>query len=314
MAAPGAKCDARYGNAPRPITGPDNGRNQITQLCLRLQGENLDWTDADGTPRAACLLKGTATERSPRPLLVWLHPSLFSMDSITATDLLPRQQTADLSGDPTRPGFALLLVGGRDTEHYYVSPDDKGLGWDNWYRNLDRRSTTLNVDVATIDHFIAEVKGRGLVDPNRVYLSGWSNGAAMAEMYALNTPGIAAVAVYSSPNPFHDSNDPCPQQAFGNHALPFLHVGNQCDIVGICDTSEALMADLRARHLAMPVQGIRLGNALEEVQGCSAMCKGTVGPGASSSEAAGPGTVNHFRWPVPYTTRMLDFLRDHPAR
>lgn len=313
MAAPGATCDLRYGNPPRPQVNSLTGLLAITSLCQTLYGESLSFTDREGTPRAACLVQPpTAPSTAPRPLLVWLHPSLFPMDSILVTDLLPRIGSADLSGDPARPGFSLLLVAGRDTEHFYPFPDDVGLGWDNWYRNLDRSSPDLNVDVETIDHFIAEVKGRGLVDPKRVFLSGWSNGSAMAQLYGLNTPGIAAAAVYSSPNPFDDSTDPCPQPAFGNNRdLALLHVGNQCDIIGICDSSEALLAELRARNLAAPVEGIRVGNLLQEVQGCSALCAAPENP-ANIAQANPIGTLNHLRWPLGYTDRMLNFLRDHP--
>src|SRR6202011_467894 len=68
-----------------------------------------------------------------------------------------------------------------------------------------------NVDAATIDHFRAQVLAGKMVDTNRVYLSGWSNGSAMAYAYGLERPSIAAIAVYSAPNPYHAFNDPCPQ-------------------------------------------------------------------------------------------------------
>ncbi len=310
--APGAKCDLRYGNPPRPETSSANGALALVALCTRLYGESLSWTDANSRPRAACLVSPPGTTAvSPRPLLVWLHPSLFPVDSVLLTDLPGRIVTADLSGDPARPGFSLLLVAGRDSEHFYPFPDDTGLGWDNWYRNLDRSSPTLNVDVAAIDHFIATVRARGTVDPKRVYLSGWSNGSAMAELYGLNTPGIAAAAVYSAPNPFDDSTDPCPQAAFGNNRLALLHVGNQCDVIGICDSSEALLSELAGRGLAAPVASIRVGNLLEEVQGCSAACAAPSDP-SDLFAANQQGTANHLRWPFGYTDRMLNFLRDHP--
>ena len=314
-AAPGAKCDVKYGNAPAALTNSADGLLAIASLCQTLYGESLSYTDRDGSARAACLVKGPgATADRPLPLLVWLHPSLFPMDSVLLTELPLKLRTADLSGDPGRPGFSMLLVAGRDTEHFYPFPDDTGLGWDNWYRNLDRESPTLNVDVETIDHFIGAVKDSGIVDPRRVYLSGWSNGSAMAELYGLNTPGIAAAAVYSSPNPFDDSTDPCPQAAFGNnHDLALLHVGNQCDIIGICDSSEALLGELADRRLVSEVQGIRVGELLQEVQGCAALCKAPANP--ENLAAANPvGTANHLRWPLGYTDRMLEFLREHPLR
>lgn len=311
----GAKCDAKYGNAPAALTNSADGLLALASLCQTLYGESLSFTDREGTARAACLVKGPgAAADQPLPLLVWLHPSLFPMDSVLLTELPLKQRSADLSGDSRRPGFSMLLVAGRDTEHFYPFPDNTGLGWDNWYRNLDRGSPALNVDVETIDHFIATVKDSGIVDPRRVYLSGWSNGSAMAELYGLNTPGIAAAAVYSSPNPFNDSTDPCPQSAFGNNRdLALLHVGNQCDIIGICDSSEALLGELARNNLVSAVQGIRVGNLLQEVQACSAICRAPANP--ANIAAANPlGTANHLRWPLGYTDRMLEFLRDHPLR
>jgi len=311
----GAKCDRLYGNEPARLTNSVDGLLALASLCQTLYGESMSYTDRDGTARAACLIKGPgASADKPLPLLVWLHPSLFPIDTVLLTELPLKMRSADLSGDSNRPGFSMLLVAGRDTEHFYPFPDNTGLGWDNWYRNLDRRSPTLNVDVETIDHFIAAVKDSGIVDPRRLYLSGWSNGSAMAELYGLNTPGIAAAAVYSSPNPFNDSTDPCPQAAFGNNdRMALLHVGNQCDIIGICDSSEALLGELADKQLVSAVQGIRVGNLLQEVHGCSAICKAPANP--ANIAAANPvGTANHLRWPLGYTDRMLEFLRDHPLK
>ncbi len=310
----GAKCDVRYGNAPRPEVNSITGLLQLASLCTSLYGESLSFTDANGTLRSACLVSPPGTTlASPRPLLVWLHPSLFPIDSVLLTELPALLYSADLTGDATRPGYSLLLVSGRDTEHYYPFPDDTGLGWDNWYRNLDRTSPALNVDVATIDHFIAEVKSRQIVDPKRVYLSGWSNGSAMAELYGLNTPGIAAAAVYSSPNPFDDSTDPCPQAAFGNNKLALLHIGNHCDIIGICNSSAALLDDLETRGLAAPVERIRVNALLQEVQGCATepSCLEPENP-ANVLQLTDIGTANHLRWPLGYTNRMLAFLKAHP--
>jgi predicted esterase len=308
----GAQCDARYGNSPRPQTQSLDGTLALASLCQNLYGESLGWTDADGTARAACLVTPPGvTAASPRPLLVWLHPSLFPMDSLLVTELPSKIYTANLSDDPAKSGFLMLLVAGRDTQHYYPLPDDTGLGWDNWYRNVDRSSPTLNVDVATIDHFIAAVKARGIVDPKRVFLSGWSNGSAMAELYGLNTPGIAAAAVYSAPDPFRDSTDPCPQPAFGNNRMGLFHIGNQCDIIGICNSSEALLKDLGTRGLARDVSSVRVSTTLQEVQGCDAACVAPADP-ANIAEANPQGTLNHLRWPLGYTDRMLDYLKAHP--
>src|SRR5258707_9039529 len=106
----------------------------------------------------------------------------------------------------------------------------------------------------------------GAVDTNRIYMSGWSNGAAMGYLYALNRPKIAAVAVYSAPNPFGAFNDPCtqtPQATVSdiaannrqirllNPGIPTMHVHSACDIGGICPNGELMTTQLRAAGISV---------------------------------------------------------------
>ena len=77
------------------------------------------------------------------------------------TNLLDFLKTANVSDDPSRPGFILLAPQGRNTTHYYPPPDRTGTGWDNWYRQFNPQGAVTvagktyaeNVDAATIDHF-----------------------------------------------------------------------------------------------------------------------------------------------------------------
>src|SRR5512144_2204812 len=66
-----------FGNPPRAITGP-----AIAPSCPG--GQLLGpWNDGDGTPRYACLYESThASSAQPLPLVVYLHPSLFTADSL----------------------------------------------------------------------------------------------------------------------------------------------------------------------------------------------------------------------------------------
>src|SRR3569623_765924 len=220
-----------YGNPPAESTQSVDGLQSMINLCQLEGGTILNWTDPSGEARNACLFNSAgATQDRPLPLLVYLNPSLFSADKTAPlTGFIVDSATADLTGDASRKGFILLMPEGRDTKHFYPFPDDTGIGWDNWYRNLDRSSPTLNVDVATIDHFIDAVKDMGIVDTKRIYLSGWSNGAAMAQLYSLNTKGIAAAAVYSSPDPFSDVKDPNALTPFATALTPLMDIHNQCD-------------------------------------------------------------------------------------
>ncbi|HLX37163.1 MAG TPA: PHB depolymerase family esterase, partial [Candidatus Binataceae bacterium] len=191
-----------FGDPPQPLV-----QNEVPE-CVG--GSVLGpWNDSDGTPRYACLFTPlSASTSNPLPLVIFLHPSLVTADvTETGTNFLEYLNTANVSGNSSKLGFILLAPEGRDTDHFYPSPDNVGPGWDNWYRQFSKGPVTVkgttypeNVDAATIDHFMAQVIGTNMVDTNRVYLSGWSNGSAMAYAYGLARPAIASIAVYSAPN------------------------------------------------------------------------------------------------------------------
>lgn len=331
-----------FGAPPRPL----QATNALFQPTCITGGERMaDWTDAEGTTRTACLYEpAQASTDAPLPLVVYLHPSIFGPDiSLAFNNVRGGLETADLSGDPERPGFIMLAPYGRVTERYYPFPDD-GLtpGWDNWYRQLlpDRASRSvngeawpINVDVAAIDHFLDEVVASGKVDTDRIYLMGWSNGSAMAVLYALNRPEIAAAAVYSSPDPFEAFNDPCVQlpvpdapkddtelQVF-NAGLPIFHIHNDCDLAGLCPNGLYLKQTVLGTGVADFTNQI-INTALNPVDACVDAC-GTdpLADYASLSEIPGylgnlpgytVGLANHLRWPIGYTDSMYAFLRDHP--
>ena len=179
------------------------------------------WKDADGIDRYACLwMPKTESANSKLPMIVYLHPSLFGAGWTTQTNILDLQNTVSLSDDPKKVGYIVLAPEGRNTTHYYPYPDNSGIGWDNWYRQLNPAGDVKignstwreNADAATIDHFIAAEVATGQVETNRIYISGWSNGAAMGILYAVNRPNIAAAAVYSAPDPFGAFDDTCQQR------------------------------------------------------------------------------------------------------
>src|SRR6185369_5085580 len=206
---PPSSCNP-FGNEPRQVLP-----NPLPTTCLG--GERIGpWLDPDGTPRHACLYEpASAAASKPLPLVVYLQPSLFTADTIQVTNLLDFLDSANLTGDRSRPGFFLLAPEGRFTNHFYPPPDDRGTGWDNWYRQLEPGGVQVdgvtypqNVDAAAIDHFIAALTATGRIDMRRIYVTGWSNGAAMAYLYALDRPQVASIAVYTAPNPFRAFNDP----------------------------------------------------------------------------------------------------------
>ena len=306
-------CAVPYGDAPRPPSSPLSISGTIgvvadllNQCVLGAGGETLSWTDRQNEPRSACLVAPAgATPQSRLPLVVFLQGSLFpAPEQLILNNWTTLTASADLNGDPQRPGFILLVPIGRNTQHFYPFPDDQALGWDNWYRNLDRGSPDLNLDVAAIDQFIAQVEARDIVDGNRVYATGWSNGAAMAQLYALNTPSIAAAAVYSSPDPFSDVQDPCWQSPFASTPTPLMDIHNACDIVGICQTGTKFHQDLAKRYPDIPQNPVIVDTLKNQVQACEASC--------ASQDLTNPGSVNHLIWPQNWNEAMFQWLREHP--
>ena len=318
-----------FGNPPRTVV-PD----PTVLTCVG--GAMMDaWSDPDGTVRHACLYEPAhASVETPLPLIVYIHPSLFTADTLAvATNILDFQSTANLSGDPARPGFIVVAPEGRATTHYYPVPDDQGTGWDNWYRQLDKRGRDvgvddvtypLNVDAATIDHYVDAVIATGKVDTRRIYVTGWSNGAAMGFLYGLNRRRVAAVAVYTGPDPFEAFDDPCAQLPVGRRArstaelrvsnkhVPTYHVHNACDIAGICPNGELLRSDLAP--LRTPFTDVIIDGSQTSVATCDPGC-GT-NPDADMSPVDNPrgfteGAVNHTRWPTAWTDDMLAFFAAH---
>jgi len=292
------------------------------------------WKDRDGIERHACLYEpADVSSAKPLPLVVFIHPSLFPADVLEHwTNLLDHLATANLSGDPARPGLILLAPEGRDIHHYYPPPDASGLGWDNWYRQFDpggdiTRDGHLyakNVDATAIDHFIAEEVATGKVDRDRIYLAGWSNGGSMAYAYGLNRPNIAAAAIYSAPDPYHLAPDSCPQQPVAtapsvdtqlqiiNPHLPTYQVHNSCDIAGICPNIGFFLGQLRA--LGSDASDVIIDHDQNQVDRCDDSCGTSIEGDLSNFNAATHGALNHLRWPDKWTAKMIDFLRDHPLK
>jgi predicted esterase len=287
------------------------------------------WPDSAGQDRYACRYGPEGTPQHPLPLVVFLHPSLVPADTILLTRLIGAASTVDL-GDG--PGFVLLAPEGRETSHYYPVPDAHGWGWDNWYRQLDPagavtvsgQSYAENPDTATIDHFIREQTLTGTIDKRRIYVTGWSNGAAMAVLYALNRPNIAAAAVYSAPDPFQAFNDDCPQTPVAgppndqreirvaNPHAHIMHVRNDCDIDGLCPNGVTLGNQLET--LGADLNDVILNRALHQVAKCDDSC-GTNPMGGDDKVGWLSwffGATRHTRWPCAWNQKMLDYLKSHP--
>ena len=326
-----------FGNEPRP-------RNDLldqvqTSATLCLGGSRLkDWVDGNGTTRRACLFDpGTATAAQPLPLVVFLQGSGVPLDvQLPFTNLVQGTTTADLTSDPAHRGFILLAPSGRITDHFYPAPNNQNtVGWDVWYRQFQPGSRTVNgvsyapnADFAALDHYINEQVVSGKVDPDRIYVLGWSNGAALALEYGQNRANIAAVGMYSGPDPYDSLSDTCGQlpvvgaprndtelQVF-RPDVPVFHVQNNCDIYATCPNGLALRDKLIAgdtvrslRHQI--IDGLPLQQATTT---CNDMCGSDPRGDASNLMEKLVGTPNHLMWPSGWNNSYYEFLRDHPKR
>ena len=297
----------KYGRPPATRTSTLSGAVSIIKLCANITGHTtvIHFTDSNGEQRSACLLITSLSESLP--LLVWLHPSLFPPLTILDTELVPQAYTANLTGTMNGSlGYHLLIPSGRDTTHVYPKPDDRGLGWDNWYRNYNRSDPTMNVDAQAMDYFIDQVVRNftdARVDRARIFMSGWSNGASMALEYALNTPGIAAAAVYSAPDPYRDYKDACAQEPSPQYFTPILDLHNQCDIINICVTGKDFIDKLNSGYAnRLTAKIVIIDSFLKLASTCNLGCTSIVGLGG----------LQHARWPKPYNEKaFFAFFRNH---
>ncbi|UJR18627.1 hypothetical protein I4U23_005535 [Adineta vaga] len=197
-----------------------------------MSGQLLTFVDKNNEARCACLL--IASSSKTLPLIVWLQPSFVYPTSVYSTNFIKEALTVNLMNttNSSSIGYHLLLPAARITKNFECGIINC-IAWDTWYRNFNRSDPNMNVDIQTIDYFINHI----------IY-----NIASMALLYALNTPNIAATAVYSSTNPYQNNNDPCPQIPYPLQRTSILDVVNECDYSGICQGGEAFINDLNNRY------------------------------------------------------------------
>lgn len=325
-----AVCSA-FGNPPRPMSA---GMTAISQALTRCQGGALldGYRDGNGTPRQACFWdNAAATAAKPLPLLIYLQASLASLDSqIAKTGLLAARLSADLSGDAAKPGFLLLAPLPRYTQHYYPLPNGFSLGFDVWYRQfgsatrrVDGVDYPVNADFAAIDHYLAQMVASQRVDPRRIYLLGYSNGASTAIAYAQNRANIAAAALYSAPDPYAFLGDACPQQPVTaapasiaelqvtRRDAPIFHLHRDCDAYGSCPNAQRLSARIAGSGSANLLEQI-IDRDQQPLGACDAACGSNADGSPWNLKARTTGTNNHNRWPEAWNGRLLGWLREHP--
>ncbi|HYI12822.1 MAG TPA: PHB depolymerase family esterase [Thermoanaerobaculia bacterium] len=278
----------------------------VTQKPKCKDGRLLKYSQ-EGVERYACLnLPPQAKVRRPVagrkwPLVIYLHASLTDPGSLykEGKSLFELHRTYALSDDPAVTGFIILAPEGRRAKAWQ-SPGSgakqTGIRWDEWYRDPAR-----NLDAAAIDHFLDEAIAAGLVDTNRIYVFGWSNGSFMAALYGVwRGDRIAAIGQYAGANPW--ARPPCPIQLPAGPQVPLLLMRNLCDAVVPCSTTNEWIGDLAAAR--WPFQSYNLFDSGAEApasQPCATQCS-TV-----------QGVHDHIRWPHKSVleNRLLPFFKQH---
>jgi predicted esterase len=171
-----------------------------------------------------------------------------------------------------------------------------GFHWDEWYRN-----PTANLDALAIDHFLDEVVARGLVDTNRIYVFGWSNGAYMAALYGMwRANRIAAIAQYAGGNPW--TRLPCPVPMTWTRRVPIALMRNLCDALVPYSATQEWIEALQAQDWPFEYQSLDLHGA-------------ATAPDAAPPERSNKlrGLYEHVRWPDRAVfEKALAFLGRHP--
>ncbi len=291
-------------------------------------GNARTWIDADGTIRYWCESRPAETSaQSTRPLVIWITGSGGSADSVyDATSLREKQPTFVLSGDPGRPGFILVSIQPRNL-HWPTIDHQDGSKSEIYYRDLYTPST--NADIAFIDHIIDILVIEGVVDRNRVYMMGWSNGARFTALYSIArheqmTPGgnrVAAVANYSGGDPYttFDYDKPeCALSDLPKSSIPYFMISRQCDLVA-CDANTDLKVipgnvaepwiSLLENDIGADVSWLVIDNLGNPKTTCASAAQCT------ESDAL----FGHLHWPdgiddmggVDHEPTMLEFFSDH---
>jgi hypothetical protein len=286
------------------------------------------WLDDDGVDRYWCESRPAgSSNNSPRPLVVWMTGSGGGAGNVyDKTSLRSKQQTFNLAGDPDRPGFILVSIQPRNLQWPSANSLD-GTRSEIFYRDFE--SPSANSDIAFIDHVIDTLAGEGVVDLQRIYMMGWSNGARFSALYAIArhdrpTPGgnrIAAVSNYSGGDPYASFDYTLPQCALSNlprSSVPYFMISRQCDLIACyartdTNTMPGNVAEPWMNRLRNEIGADVTWLIIDSLGNPGASCASEV---QCSAELALSG---HLRWPdgvevmggTDHEPGMLQFLADH---
>jgi len=205
-----------------------------------------------------------------------------------------------------------LLISVHPLNHHWPTPSVGPLATGEDGAKNDYIFRSLNSpDFSFVDSLIDFLVASGQVDPNYIFLSGWSNGCYMSQYYGIlrnNAPTmggnrVRAVASYSGENPFGavagDIN--CAYTSYPSSDLPIYVIGRDCDLVN-CSFQQLWFNSTLPTILGNTVsKWILINSSADVVYSCMIN-------NCTSSLAIS----NHITWPTQYTVSMLTWLQNSP--
>jgi len=245
--------------------------------------EILEWRDATGAPRYACLFAAPDEVKGPAPLVVFFPGDGPTIDSPTAvhkqTSLRSLQGKMPLGG--AEKGFHILAIQGR------ALPGSATASFDTSFTSSD------NVDVATTTHFVGVLEERRMVDPRRIYALGLGPGGTMAATWAMIAADrVAAFGSLAAEPPRAVWSCPGPPP-------PGVVLYRACDAVTSCEGVERFLEGRESARAE--TRAFRLGDDAKEVLNCE------------PRNACGNkrGTAAHYRWSKGLEKPILTFFSEH---
>lgn len=307
---------------PPPTCAPKHARSFQAH-----DGPPLAWSDPSSgvATRHACVFRPRRSGATRAPLVIFVHGSGGDADNVyDMTDLRRRAETSTIGAPGSEPGFLFASMHGRNL-HFPAKSFD-GSHWDDAYRDLT--TSTSNPDVRALDHVIDTLAAE--VDPKRIYVVGWSNGATFAHLYGVArsthpTPGgrfVAAVIGYAGGDPFNGlyegerpscALDPYPRA----DDLAILDVHRTCDSLVACDEAQRAKFGLPPGNPVQPwldTFATRIGRARPTELLLDAQSRRATSCMAASECSEARGLEGHLAWPREVEPEMLEFLASHPRK
>lgn len=288
------------------------------ETAFKCAGGGIQAITVNGSTRHYCSYNDADAARLP--LIVFMHGAGDSPDALAHTDL-PKKALQPIFNGST--GFVLIAPLGRYLEWPRSGAGGCGMHWDFYHRNL--KSPSDNPDVALVDALIDEYVSSGKVDPDKVFMTGWSNGGFFSQLYtvarfSLGTPKtdtkIRAASVFTAADPFNDiafNHTPsCELQPYPKSQAPLMITSKDCDLICCnakqpCPSSspgyyvEEWVADAQ-KKMGNQIRWDLINAAGELVHECDD------NPSTCNNVRA---IANHIKWPLNREDEMLSFLNTH---